>query len=199
MNQKRKPSPKSLKSKTVLVCVSGSIAAYRACDLVRDLRAEGAEVICLMTEAAAQFVSPLTFRALSGNPVHSDPFSQDEDWNVLHTTLADKADLILIAPATADLIARLAAGLAGDIVTSAVLASRAPILIAPAMNDHMYDHPITQENIKKLERIGYQFVSPIEGELVCGRTGIGHIADNAAILKRAHVLLQRSGRQKQHA
>src|SRR3989338_9753513 len=114
MNKKKTQRRKSLKAKTVLLCVTGSIAAYRACDLLRDLRAEGAEVICLMTEAAKRFVTPLTFHSLSGHPVYADPFSEHEDWNVLHTTLADRADLILIAPATADVIARLAAGFADD-------------------------------------------------------------------------------------
>jgi phosphopantothenoylcysteine synthetase/decarboxylase len=142
-----------------------------------------------MTEAAKRFVSTLTFHALSGNPVHTDPFSEHEDWNILHTTLADQAHLILIAPATADLIARLAHGFASDLVTSVVLASRAKILIAPAMNDRMFRHPLTQENIGKLRKLGYQFVEPIEGELVCGRTGIGHIAENSSILHAVQELV----------
>ena len=173
---------RKLKNKTILLCITGSIAAYRSCDLVRDLRAEGADVICLMTEAAKQFVTPLTFHSLSGHPVYSDPFSNEEDWSVLHTTLADRANIILIAPATADVIARLAAGFANDLVTSVVLASKASVLIAPAMNDNMFRHPITQENIKKLQKIGYRFVEPIEGDLVCGRIGVGHIAENEVVL-----------------
>lgn len=142
-----------------------------------------------MTEAAKRFVSPLTFHALSGNPVHSDPFSEHEDWNVLHTTLADRADLILIAPATADILARLAHGFASDLVTSVVLASRAKVLIAPAMNDHMLSHTLTQENIKKLRSIGYRFVEPIEGDLVCGRLGVGHIAGHGTLLDAVQKLL----------
>ena len=179
---KIRQSQKRLNGKTVLLCVTGSIAAYRACDLLRDLKSEGANVVCLMTDAATRFVAPLTFHSLSGNPVYSDPFSSHEDWNVLHTTLADKANLILIAPATADIIARLANGFASDLVTSVVLASRAKVMIVPAMNDNMYAHPITQENITKLEKIGYEFVSPIHGDLVCGRVGMGHIQDNSIIL-----------------
>lgn len=186
MKKQKTQKQRSLKQKTILLCVTGSIAAYRACDLVRNLRKEGAQVICLMTEAATKFVTPLTFHSLSGNPVYSDPFSNQEDWNVLHTTLADRADLILIAPATADIIARLAGGFAGDLVTSVVLASRAKVLIAPAMNDNMYAHPITQDNIKKLQDTGYQFVSPIAGDLVCGRIGVGHIEDNSVILAAVH-------------
>ena len=142
-----------------------------------------------MTEAAKHFVTPLTFHSLSGNPVYSDPFSREEDWSVLHTTLADKADLILIAPATADILARLAGGFASDLITSVILASRAKVLIAPAMNDNMFAHPITQENIEKLQGIGYQFVEPIEGDLVCGRIGVGHIADNTTVLDAVRKIL----------
>jgi len=183
---KNPQNPKRLNGKTILLCITGSIAAYRACDLLRDLKCEGANVFCLMTEAATRFVTPLTFHSLSGNPVYSDPFSSQEDWNVLHTTLADRADLILVAPATADMIARLAHGFANDLVSSVILASRAKVMIVPAMNDNMFAHTMTQENLKKLEKIGYQSVSPIEGDLVCGRVGMGHIAENETILKSIH-------------
>lgn len=142
-----------------------------------------------MTKSATQFVTPLTFQALSGNQVYVDPFSRDTDWAVLHTTLADRADLILISPASANLIARLASGMTDDIVTSVILASKAKVLIAPAMNDNMFAHPITQENISKLKKIGYQFVEPIKGDLVCGRVGVGHIAENEQILNRAFSVL----------
>lgn len=188
-SQKKNPSQKSLKNKTVLLCVSGSIAAYRACDLVRELKRRGANVVCLMTRAAERFVAPLTFKVLSGNPVHTDPFSGEENWAVLHTSLADRADLILIVPATADLIARLAAGFADDLVTSVALASQAKILVVPAMNDRMYAHPLTQENMAKLKSIGYEFVAPIEGDLVCGRTSIGHIESSDAVLAEVERLL----------
>jgi phosphopantothenoylcysteine decarboxylase / phosphopantothenate---cysteine ligase len=147
-------------------------------------------VVCLMTKSATQFVTPMTFRALSGNPVHSDPFSEGDDWNVLHTTLADQADLILMAPATADLIARLASGMADDLVTSVTLASRAKVLVVPAMNDNMLTHPITRDNMEKLKRIGYQFLHAIEGDLVCGRVGVGHIADQGDIVERVTQILK---------
>lgn len=185
---KNSQKQKRLNGKTVLLCVTGSIAAYRACDLLRDLKCEGANVFCLMTEAATRFVTPLTFHSLSGNPVYSDPFSSQEDWNVLHTTLADQADLILIAPATADMIARLAHGFANDLVSSVVLASRAKVMVVPAMNDNMYAHATTQENLKKLRKIGYQLVSPITGDLICGRVGMGHIEANENILKAVYSL-----------
>ena len=192
MKNKKTQRQRSLKGKTILFCITGSIAAYRACDLVRDLRSDGADVICLMTEAAKRFVAPLTFHSLSGHPVYSDPFSEHEDWNVLHTTLADRADLILIAPATADIIARLAAGFASDLVTSVVLASRAAVLIVPTMNDHMFAHVITQENIRKLQSIGYQFVEPVKGDLVCGRIGVGHIAEHGVVFGRVRKMLHAS-------
>ena len=147
--------------KKIILCVSGSIAAYKACELIRDLREEGASVTCVMTGSAQKFVTPLTLKALSANPVYVDPFSSEADWAVLHTTLADEADLILVCPASANVIARLACGMADDLVTSVVLASRAKVLIVPAMNDNMYAHPMTQENIAKLRKI-YHFIDPIK-------------------------------------
>ncbi len=184
-------NPTAFSEKTILLCISGSIAAYRACELVRELRKRGARVFCLMTESAKKFVTPITFRALSGNPVYSDPFSETEDWNIIHTDLADRADLILIAPATADLIARLACGFADDLVTSVVLASRRRILVVPAMNDRMYTHPATQVNLGKLLEMNYEVMKPIEGDLVCGRTAIGHIPSLDAILSRAELMFSR--------
>lgn len=185
-----KKTPKhKLRGRTILLCLSGSIAIYRSCDLIRDLKEEGADVICVMTRSAREFISPLTFQALSGNPVHADPYSTQGDWAVLHTTLADRADLILACPASANLIARLAQGMADDLVTSIALASRTKILLVPAMNDNMYTHPITQENIRKLKAIGYRFCEPVEGELVCGRKGLGHIAGNPTILQSVVSLL----------
>lgn len=184
-----KHDSKPLSQKTVLLCLSGSIALYRACDLLRDLKREGADVICLMTKGAQKFVTPLTFQALSGHPVYGDMFAENMDWNVLHTSLADRADLILVCPASANVMARLAAGMADDLVTSCVLASKAKVLMVPAMNDNMYTHRLTQANVKKLKEIGCQFVDPIRGELACGREGVGHIADNAVILKRVESML----------
>ena len=187
----KKESPKPLLKKTILLGLSGSIALYRSCDLVRELKSEGANVICVMTKSAEKFVTATTFQALSGNTVYTDPFSTQEDWAVLHTTLADKADLILICPASTNLIARLASGMADDMVTSVVLASKAKVLIAPAMNDNMLSHKITQENIQKLKKVGYQFIEPIEGDLVCGRVGVGHIAEQATILDHVKSILSK--------
>ena len=179
---------KRFSKRKILLGVSGSIAAYKACEVIRDLREEGADVTCLMTPSAQKFITPLTLKALSANPVYTDPFSNEADWAVLHTTLADEADLILVCPASANLIARLASGMADDLISSVILASRAKVLIVPAMNDNMYAHAITQENISKLRKI-YHFTDPIKGELVCGRKGLGHIADTRTILEKAYSVL----------
>lgn len=181
----------SLKGKRVIHILSGSVAAYKAGDLIRDMREEGANLSCVLTEAAKKFVSPLVVRALSGSRVYSDFFAEDTPYDVLHTSLAEEADVVLIAPASADFIARLAAGFCDDLASCIVLATKRPVLIAPAMNDNMYHHPITQQNIKKLEAIGYQFIEPVEGSLVCGRDAMGHISDNELILKKLHAALKK--------
>lgn len=181
----------SLSGKTILHIISGSIAAYKAGDLVQQMREQGGRVVCVMTDSAKHFVTPLVLRALSGGRVYQseDFFSSETPYDVLHTSLAEEADLILIAPASADLLARLAAGMANDLASCIVLATRRPILIAPAMNDQMYAHRITQQNIKKLKDCGYHFIDPIEGQLVCGKEAMGHIADESSILKSLQKLL----------
>lgn len=182
---RKKPSPKSPSpklNKKILLIITGSIAAYKSGDLIRDLRNAGAVVTCILTKSAEQFVTPLTVRAVSGQPVYTDFFDAHTPYAVLHTSLAEENDVILIAPASADFIARLAAGLADDLGTCVVLATRKPVLIAPAMNDNMYLHPITQRNIKSLRAIGYRFIAPVEGHLVCGKTAVGHVTDSSAIV-----------------
>lgn len=183
-----------LSGKTILHILTGSVAAYKAGDLIRDLRDQGAKVICVMTKAARHFVTPLVLRALSGNRVYQedDFFSSETPYDVLHTSLGEESDLILIAPASADFIAKLACGFAEDLASCTVLAARKPVLIVPAMNDQMYDHPITQSNIKKLKSIGHQFIDPIEGHLVCGKEAVGHVADSKKIL----VLIQSALKKK---
>lgn len=183
----KKPSPKSeepLHHKNILLIVSGSIAAYKIGDLVTLLRDRGAKVTCVMTESARYFVTPLVLRALSGERVYEakDFFAQDTPYSVVHTSLAEETDLILAAPASADFIARLAAGMADDLGSCIVLASTKPIVLVPAMNDQMYAHPLTQQNLRKLKEAGYHFVDPIKGHLVCGREALGHISDPDAIL-----------------
>jgi phosphopantothenoylcysteine decarboxylase/phosphopantothenate--cysteine ligase len=168
----------------VVLGVTGSIGAYKAADLVRRLREEGCGVTCVLTKEAVQFITPLTLQALSERKVYADLFSLEEA-AVIHTTLADRADLVLIAPATANIIGKLATGLADDLLTCVALATRAPVLIAPAMNVHMYEHPAVQENLGRLKRLGHQFIGPEHGQLACGYDAIGHIADVERIVQRA--------------
>jgi len=182
---KSKPAKKALKAKKILLLVSGSIAAYRVPDLVRQLRQEGAEVTCVMTRGAQEFVTPLTLRAVSGNQVFSDFFDPKTPHDVLHTALAESADLVIVAPASANFLARVAAGMADDLASCIILATPHPVLLIPAMNDRMFLNPITQRNLKLLRETGYRILSPVEGDLVCGRTAIGHIPDPQMIIESA--------------
>lgn len=175
------PKSKRLQRKTVLHILTGSIAAYKTGDLIQVLRENGARVVCVMTESAKKFITPLTLRAVSGSAVYHDFFSPDTPYDVLHTSLAEEADVILVAPASANFIARLAGGMADDLASCIILATRRPVVIVPAMNDHMYEHPLTRKNIGILRDIGYHFVEPVEGPLVCGKTAVGHISDAATI------------------
>jgi len=170
-----------LRNKTVLLVVTGSIAAYKIPDLIQALREEGARVLSVLTEAGKKFVTPLVVRAVSGQPVYDDLFTPHSPYDVIHTSLAEQADLILVAPASANFIARLATGLANDLATSIILAAERPVILAPAMNDQMYRNPLTQENILKLKKLGYRFVDPVEGYLICGKEALGHIAEPQTI------------------
>ncbi len=188
----KKSNPrKKLPSKTIVHILTGSIAAYKTGDLIQTLREEGARVICVMTEAAKKFITPLTIRAVSGEPVFHDFFTADTPYDVVHTSLAEQADLVLVAPASANFIARLAAGIADDLASCLILATRRPVVLAPAMNDQMYAHPLTQKNIRTLKDIGYHFIDPIQGHLVCGKQALGHISEPATIAVRLEQILNR--------
>ena len=165
----------------VLLGVSGGIAAYKAADLVRRLRAGGCEVRVMMTAAAVAFVSPLTFQALSGHPVRSTLLDPAAEAGMDHIELARWADLVLMAPATADLIARLAAGLADDLPTTVALAAAAPLYLAPAMNQQMWRHPATRENLVRLQARGVQVLGPADGSQACGEQGPGRMLEPADI------------------
>lgn len=178
------------KNKRVILGVTGSIAAYKACEITGLLRKDGLEVQVLLTEEAKEFVTPLTLQALSGNRVITDMFDSPEEWAPVHTSLAEGASLVLIAPATANIIGKLACGICDDILSCVVMATRAPVLIAPAMNDKMYNHSIVQENIAKLKKIGYKFIGPVKGRLACGYEGMGCLADAQAIASEAKRLLK---------
>lgn len=167
----------TLADKQILLGVCGGIAAYKACDWTRALRREGAAVTVVMTEAAGRFVTPLTFAALSGRKVYTSMFAAEEAEQIPHITLARQADAILIAPATAQTIARLAHGLADDLLSTLVLATTAKVVICPAMNSQMYRHPATQANLTKLREYGYTIVEPACGTMACGEKGPGRLVE----------------------
>ena len=174
---------KNLGGKKILLGVSGSISAYRALDLITELRELGHEVNVVMTKDAHHFVTPLSLQSFAGTEVVQDFFSTEGRLKPIHIELAKKSDLILVAPASADIIAKLACGLADDVLSCAVLASEAPLVIAPAMNEKMFYKKITQENIEKLKKRGAVFVEPIQGHLVCMDQGMGHLAETGTILQ----------------
>jgi phosphopantothenoylcysteine synthetase/decarboxylase len=186
---KSRPKARKLSGKTVLHILTGSIAAYKTPELIKKMRGEGARVVCVMTACAKEFVTPTVLRTVSGERVYSEMFPQDAPFGVLHTSLADLPDVVLVSPATANFIAKMATGISDDLASCLILAARKPILVAPAMNDNMYLHPVTQKNIAQLKALGYQFVDPTEGDLACGRVGIGHIAPEEAILASVQNIL----------
>ena len=165
----------------VVLGVTGSIAAYKACELVRLLVKRGDDVHVVMTEHARAFVTPLTFQTLSRNPVEYDLFADPQDWKPEHVSLA-AADLVVVAPATANILAKMAHGIADDLLSSTLLATKAPIVVAPAMNDGMWENPATQANVAALTTRGVRIVSPNTGELACGTAGAGRMAEPSEIL-----------------
>jgi phosphopantothenoylcysteine decarboxylase/phosphopantothenate--cysteine ligase len=182
----------ALVGKYIVLGVTGGISAYKAAELCRLLRKAQAEVQVVMTRAACEFITPLTLQTLTGNRVARDLFDLDEESQIGHIRLADRADLVVIAPATADAIARLAAGMADDLLAAVVLASRAPILIAPAMNVNMWEHPLTRDNLRRLLATGrVTTVGPDRGELSCGWIGAGRLVDPAEVVMEAEAILAR--------
>jgi phosphopantothenoylcysteine decarboxylase / phosphopantothenate---cysteine ligase len=178
-----------VKKKEIILGVTASVAIYKACEIVRRLRGEGFSVTVVMTKEARDFISPLLFASLSANKVYSEMLSDPQTWDIEHVCLAQKADLVLIAPATANIIAKISCGICDDLLTCVVSATKAPVLICPAMNENMYLNKITQANIKKLESLGYRFVQPRKGGLACGRQGIGCLAEVETIIKEAVKIL----------
>jgi len=170
--------------------VSGGIACYKAVELVRLLVKAGCSVQVIMTRSAMEFVTPLTFQTLSGHPVASETFSLTQESEIGHINLADSADLFVIAPATANIIGKIANGIADDLLTTVLMATQAPVLIAPAMNIHMYGNPILQENLRKLRRVGYHLLEPAEGFLACGYEGKGRLPDPEKIAEEIQRLLK---------
>jgi phosphopantothenoylcysteine decarboxylase/phosphopantothenate--cysteine ligase len=174
----------------ILLGVTGSIAAYKAAELVRLFKAKGWDVSVVMTRAATRFVSELTFRTLSQNPVAVDMFPEGGDWLPEHISLADRADIMVIAPCTANVMAKLAHGLADDLLSCTALATQAAMLLAPAMNVKMWDHPATRANLKTLQARGVQIVDVGSGDLACGYQGKGRMADVDDIVDAVETLLK---------
>lgn len=171
-----------MNGKHILLCVSGGIAVYKAAALTSKLKQAGAEVKVVMTESAQQFVTPITFQALSSQPVYTDTFDEKDPAEIAHIEIADWADLVIVAPATANMIAKMANGIGDDMVSTVLLAGTAPRWIAPAMNVHMYAHPAVQNNMNTLKSFGYRFIEPGEGYLACGYTGKGRLEEPEVIV-----------------
>ena len=177
--------------KAVVLGITGSIAAYKSAELASLLYKQGHNVFVVMTRDATEFITPLTLQTLSKNPVMTSFYDEKENWRPGHIELADRAELLVIAPATAHVIAELAHGLASHPLAAIALATRAPILLAPAMNGKMWEHAATQENVAKLKSRGVEFIGPEEGMLACGYEGVGRLWNVADIAFRAEFLLRR--------
>ncbi len=171
-------------SKCVVIGVTGGIAVYKALDVISALRKKDIEVHVIMTESASKFVNPLTFQSISQNMVVTDMFAEPKAWEIQHISLAQKADLMLVAPATANIIGKISNGIADDMLSTTIMATKAKVLIAPAMNTNMYENKIVQNNISKLKDFGYKFIEPASGRLACGDVGIGKLADVNTIVER---------------
>ena len=173
----------------VVLGVTGGIAVYKACELLRLLQKRGIDVFVVMTQNACRFVAPLTFETLSGHPVAVDTFDRPQTWEVEHIALAKRADLFLIAPATANIIGKMACGIADDMLSTTVMATRAPVLVAPAMNTGMWENAAVQQNVETLRARGVEIVAPVSGHLACGDSGAGKLEDVEVIAKRACEML----------
>lgn len=178
-----------MKKPCVVLGVTGGIAVYKACELLRLLQKRGIDVFVVMTQNACRFVAPLTFETLSGHPVAVDTFDRPQTWEVEHIALAKRADLFLIAPATANIMGKMACGIADDMLSTTVMATRAPVLVAPAMNTGMWENAAVQQNVKTLQARGVEIVAPVSGHLACGDNGAGKLEDVAVIAERACELL----------
>lgn len=185
-----------MKNKNVVIGVTGGIAVYKALDVISRLRKNGYDTFVIMTENAQKFVCPLSFETLSKNPVVTDMFVDKKSWEVEHISLAQKADLFLIVPATANIIGKVANGIADDMLATTIMATEAPVVFAPAMNEKMYKNRIVQDNISKLKNYGYHFIDPATGMLACGDIGIGKLAKVDTIVEYVKNIIEGSG---QHA
>lgn len=172
-------------SKTITLGICGGIAAYKACEIVRGFAKQNHNVHVMMSRSAKKFITPLTLQTLSGRPVATDLFDLTQESEIGHIHLADDSDVIVVAPATADFLAKAAHGLADDVISTVLLATKAPVLICPSMNVNMWNHPATQANLKKLQGYGYHILEPDSGELACGWQGQGRLPDPEIIVAKA--------------
>jgi phosphopantothenoylcysteine decarboxylase/phosphopantothenate--cysteine ligase len=183
------PSTKTLTGRELIVAVCGGIAAYKVADVVSSLVQLGAGVTVAMTADAQKFVTPLTFEALSGRAVRTDTFVLPDHGDPHHIHLTEKADVMLVAPATANIIAKVAAGLADDLVSLMISAAACPVVFAPSMNNRMWQNPITQENVAKLTRLGYKFIGPESGWLACRSVGAGRLTEPDQLVEQLTKIL----------
>ena len=179
-----------IKGKNIVIGITGGIACYKACEVITHLVREGANVEVIMTKNATEFITPLTIETLSKHKVVVDMFEKKEHIEVEHISLARKADLIVVVPATANIIGKVANGIADDMLSTTIMATRAKVVFAPAMNNEMYNNIIVQDNIAKLRKYGYDFVEPIEGNLACGYRAIGKLANKETIIAKIQKLLE---------
>lgn len=181
-----------LKGKKIVLGITGGIAAYKSAELTRELIKRGAEVKVIMTANATKFITPLTLQTLSGNPVYTDMFSLIEEYEIGHISLADEADILVIVPATANIIGKIASGLADDLLSTTVMATKAPVLICPAMNSNMYTNDIVKENMSKLVSKNYFFIESAYGELACGEEGYGRLPPLDEIIEEIESIFTQS-------
>ena len=185
-----------LRARRIVLGVSGGIAAYKAADLASKLVGAGAEVRCVLTGNATRFVTPLTFESLTGRPAPTDTFDRSGGETYNHLALADWGEILVVAPATANVLAKAAGGLGDDLLSTALLSFPGPVLFAPAMNCHMWAHPAVVENVEKLRRRGANFVGPGEGRLACGEIGLGRMAEVPEILAAIEEILDKPAKKK---
>ncbi len=181
-----------MKKQHIIIGVTGSVACYKTLDLVRAFRRAGMTVEIILTREAEDFIRPILFQAVSGNRVITgDLFKLPEEWDAAHISLAEKADLLIVSPATANIIGKVAGGICDDMLTCTICATNAPVLFVPAMNNNMYNNVIVQQNIQKLKKAGYYFTGPVKGKLACGTEAIGHIQNVEWIVREAKRLLNK--------
>ena len=177
-------------NKNIVIGITGGIAAYKACGIVSFLKSQGAHVDVIMTKNACEFITPLTLETLSGNKVITDMFERPDYIDVKHISIAQKADLFLIAPATANIIGKVANGIADDMLSTTIMATKAPVVFAPAMNNNMYENKIVQNNIEKLKEYDYKFIEPAVGHLACGYEAKGKLPKTEEIIEQLKTILK---------